>query len=547
MKNKFALIISFVFVLNAVAQNITNKYIVQLKPGVNLLEAKTKLENLGKVKWVDEGYRILSITVPNETTETFSKVPVLVQLKNMEFIQTAQKTNKVEKRSIPKDKLYPNQQYLHYLKVEKVWDIKQGGVDVYGDTIVVAIIDDGIDTSHKDLIPNLWHNYKETPWNGIDDDGNGYVDDYYGWNGGDEDNRVFNDVSKEDGHGTSVAGIVGARGNNDSGISGMNWHVKLMPIHCFASNDPDLESGILRSMIYAIHMKELYASSNKTKGANIVAINMSIGIDNGLPEDAPIWCSLYDSLGKAGIVSITAVTNRNVDVDLVGDIPTVCPSKFIVTISACDYSDQHISSGYSTKYVDMASYGKSVYSTINVGENPLNPYKYSNGTSFASPQVAGGIALLESVACKKFLDLKQSNFDSAMSLYRIWLDSSTVKNANLKQFTVFGGRFDMNGLYEELVKWCATGSNESFTDIASNMEVVVAPNPIRGNVIQLTNSTKGLVQYKVLDIQGRIIKSWNSADKIVSMELPYVSSGLYILNWISASGEHGSSRIEIAN
>jgi hypothetical protein len=545
MKNRLVLLFMWFFTLSATAQRISNKFILQLKPGTNLEDAHVKLQNFGQVKWIDKSYRIVSVTVPNENTETVSKVLVLVLLKNLDFVQTAQKTNKVEKRVVPNDKLYPNQQYLHYLNVEKVWNVKQGGVDAYGDTIVVAIIDDGIDTSHKDLIPNLWHNYSETPWNGVDDDDNGYVDDFYGWNGGDEDNRIFNDVSASDGHGTSVAGIVGARGNDDLGIAGMNWNVKLMAIHCFATDDVDFGAGILRSMIYAIRMKEVYVSSNKSKGANIVSINMSIGIDNGLPEDAPIWCSLYDSLGKVGIVSITAVTNKNVDVDVVGDIPTRCPSKFIVTVAACDYSDQHISSGYSTTYVDLASYGKSVYTSIVVNKNPTNPYKYSNGTSYASPQVAGGIALLESVACKKFLDLKKANFDSAMSLYILWLDSSSVRNSTLKDYTLFGGRFDANGMYEEMMKWCSYGGNDNLPSKESSNAVIVAPNPIKGNTLQLTNFTMGIVNYNLIDIQGRIVKSWKSLERNVALEIPDFTSGLYILNWSSSTGEWGSSRIEL--
>ena len=98
----------------------------------------------------------------------------------------------------------------------EAWDITTGGITALGDTIVVAVIDGGFDLNHEDL--NYWKNHNEIPGNGVDDDGNGYIDDYDGWDAYDSDGTIPSDA-----HGTHVAGTVGAIGNNAIGVTGVNW------------------------------------------------------------------------------------------------------------------------------------------------------------------------------------------------------------------------------------------------------------------------------------------------------------------------------------
>ena len=137
----------------------------------------------------------------------------------------------IQRRSLkPNDPLLTDQQYLDVIQMPLAWEQGLSGVNRYGDTLVVAVVDDGMDTSHPDLRENIWVNRKEIPWNGKDDDNNGYTDDYWGWNGGDSTPIIFNSESIFYGHGTSVAGILGARGNNGIGISGVTWQVKMMPL-----------------------------------------------------------------------------------------------------------------------------------------------------------------------------------------------------------------------------------------------------------------------------------------------------------------------------
>jgi hypothetical protein len=118
----------------------------------------------------------------------------------------------------------------------------------------------------------MWFNRNEIPWNGADDDGNGYTDDYRGWNGGDSNNRTFTTQSIY-AHGTEVAGIMGAAGNNNTGVCGINWQTKLMPLLCYPINGVNGDLGVIRSMLYALRMKKLYMATGGQKGALIMAVN----------------------------------------------------------------------------------------------------------------------------------------------------------------------------------------------------------------------------------------------------------------------------------
>src|SRR5690606_7841154 len=129
------------------------------------------------------------------------------------------------------------------------WDITTAGVTALGDTIVIAVIDEGFQLNHPDLIQNFFRNNSEIPNNGIDDDQNGYIDDVGGWN-------AFNNtgIIPQNSHGTHVSGIVSARGNNGAGVTGVNWVAKILPI---AGSSGD-ESTVIAAYAYAAEMRILY-------------------------------------------------------------------------------------------------------------------------------------------------------------------------------------------------------------------------------------------------------------------------------------------------
>ncbi len=133
-------------------------------------------------------------------------------------------TNITLRESIPDDPFFGLQWAPAIMNLPQAWEeFTTGGVTATGDTIVVAVIDGGADWTHEDL--NCWENAHEIPNNGIDDDGNGYIDDFHGWNAYNHNGYVGSNN-----HGTHVSGIIGAVGNNGKGVCGVNWNVKVMPI-----------------------------------------------------------------------------------------------------------------------------------------------------------------------------------------------------------------------------------------------------------------------------------------------------------------------------
>lgn len=531
---KCVVISAWFSVISVFGQN-SNAFIVQISPAdtARFVELKNN-----PTLWSDpiaENWGIFKVKLDLSQINKAADFSSLTWLKNQLPQSHVQLDHKVQKRVGANDPLYPSQPYLEQIQAHLVWDHTTGGVSRMGDTIVVAVIDDGLDSAHSDFSRNHWRNYSEIPWNGIDDDANGYIDDYWGWNAGDNHGQVFNSVSVLDGHGTCVAGVVGADGNNSEGVTSVNWHLKVLPVNCFPEDFNDVESGVIRSMKYVFDMKKLYIETNGQKGANIVAVNMSVGMDNAFPSESPIWCGMYDSLGSIGIIGVSAVTNRNIDVDQLGDIPTLCPSPFLVTVNLCDINDQFSSSGYSSSSVDLSAPGNGLYTTMPTSFSATFPYKKESGTSFASPQVASSIALVESIVCNKYLELKQNNVDSALSLMLSWLKSGVKTSSGLTDKTAWGGRLDAYFFFDEMRKWCEL-NDTTFVLAGKNNEieksVKVYPNPIHeGNniFIDLGNNPKE-VEMTLFDALGRMINARFEylENNLLSIHADF-SSGIYFV------------------
>ena len=320
-------------------------------------------------------------------------------------------TNIVLREAIPDDPYYSMQWAPAIMSLPQAWEeFTTGGITATGDTIVVAVIDGGTDWTHEDL--NCWINTHEIPYNGIDDDSNGYVDDYHGWNAYNHNGYVGSNN-----HGTHVSGIIGAVGDNGKGVCGVNWNVRVMPI-CGSSGN---ESIVVEAYSYALEMRARYNETNGEDGAFIVSTNSSFGVDYGNPDDYPIWCSMYDEMGNVGILSCGAGPNMNVNVDVVGDVPSACPGDYLIGITNTTSSDEKFgSAGYGVNNIDIGAPGTSIYSTT-----PNNTYGNLNGTSMATPQVSGTIALMYAAlpeemmqVCKNdpanfCLSMKQSLFNGA--------------------------------------------------------------------------------------------------------------------------------------
>lgn len=380
------------------------------------------------------------------------------------------------------------------LDSEEAWEIATGGLTATGDTIVVAVIDGGIDSAQEDLMPNLWYNRQEIPGDGADNDGNGYIDDFKGWNVY-LDNDNIEGLST--GHGTPVSAIIAARGNNGIGVTGINWDVKLMFV---AGNS--VESAILEAYDYVLNARKLYNASQGQSGAFVVAVNCSWGITFGQPANSPLWCAAFDSLGAAGILSVAATANTALDVDVAGDLPTACPSDFLISVTNLNKWNQKPSnSAWGLTTIDLGAYGKDVFTA-----GPNNSYGTFSGTSFAAPQVSGAIGLLYSAPCDNLGLIAKADPATAALLAKNLILNSAVPNNSLAGITVTGAGLN---LYNMLVDY----QDQCLSCIA----------PLATSVEQVDENTLRLRWAEVANLQNVSLR-WRKKGEPVWLFIPDVSS-----------------------
>jgi subtilisin family serine protease len=319
-----------------------------------------------------------------------------------------------------------------HISATQAWDLGTGGKDFFGNDIVVAVVDSGMDLTQPDLVDNIWVNTNEIPDNSIDDDNNGYVDDINGWNAYSNTGSISSSS-----HGTHVAGIVGARGDNNTLITGVNWNVKIMAVPASSRTT----SVVVKGYGYIIDQKKLWFESNGEKGANIVATNSSFGVDKGDCESSSymVWNDLYNKMGELGILSAAATANSAWNIDLVGDVPTGCKSEHIVSVTnTTNQNKLYYSAGYGLESVDLGAPGTSVYSTL-----PGTTAGAKTGTSMATPHVAGAVAFLHSVANEKFAKLYSDAPAEAALVLKSIMMATVDPVASLDGKTVSGGRLNL--------------------------------------------------------------------------------------------------------
>lgn len=236
----------------------------------------------------------------------------------------------------------------------------------------VAIVDTGIDWEHSDLKENLWTNPGEAgdlAKNGIDDDGNGYVDDVHGFNFITDSSNSQDDQS----HGTHCAGTIGAVGNNGSGVVGVNWKVSLVPVKVFDKNGITSAANLYEGVVYATKL-----------GVNIMSNSW------GGRSASDVLKKAIEDARDQGILFVAAAGNTGGNNDSRPFYPASYDVDNIISVAANDNQDNLAKfSAYGASSVDVAAPGVSVYSTI-----PGGQYKHKNGTSMATPHVSGIAALM---------------------------------------------------------------------------------------------------------------------------------------------------------
>lgn len=292
----------------------------------------------------------------------------------------------------PNDPYYSNQWYLARIKADSAWDKISASPDV-----VIAVIDSGIQINHPDLAGNIWQNTKEIPGNGKDDDHNGFIDDVQGWdfvNNVPDPSPKFVSGWTETGvsHGTMVAGIIAARGNNYEGVAGVTWGARIMPLKVLNDKGEGRISDVIRAIDYATN-----------NGADIINLSfVSFNYSEGLQE-------AIRRAHKAGVIIVAAAGNEQAagegyNIDKTPIYPACYDGSLgenmVIGVAATDALDQKARfSSYGSSCVDISAPGISFFSTVTKGSDTNNPDKiydgYWSGTSMAAPLVSATLALIE--------------------------------------------------------------------------------------------------------------------------------------------------------
>jgi subtilisin family serine protease len=362
-------------------------------------------------------------------------------------VESAQLNNQLEYRGVePNDPDWYQQSDMTLINAPDAWLSSTGGLTSSGDTIVVAVLEKGALFNHPDLATNRYWNWNDWP-DGLDNDNNGFPDDFGGW-----DVANYNDGTGNNGaHGTGVCGIIGAEGNNGVGVTGVNWKVKIMNV-----SGVEYDDDIIEAYHYVYVVRKQYNESNGAKGAFIVATNASFGYNNQFPDSNPnftTWCQLYDTLGYVGVLNMGATSNQDVNVDTDGDMPTSCPSEFLVTVTNVNKLGSRVPSGYGKISIDLGAPGTGTYSTTNAGNNTPG-YGTIGGTSAATPHVTGAVALLYSMGCESFTGDAVSNPVACARRIRDVILNNTAPNPTLKDITTTGGNLDLKLALGGITKLC---------------------------------------------------------------------------------------------
>ena len=316
------------------------------------------------------------------------------------------------------------------------WRLYDGG----SRDVVVALVDTGIDYTHEDLAGRIWTNTDEIPGNGIDDDGNGYVDDVYGWNFYSDTNDVY--VGTEDAHGTHGAGTIAANADNGTGIAGIvqSDHVKVMAVKALGGSDG---SGTTASIIQAIQ----YAEAN---GAQIC--NLSLGSSQNDP-------ALYRTMASSDMLFVVAAGNDGTDLETSPSYPASYDLDNLIAVANIRYDGElDPTSSYGAASVDLAAPGSYILSTT-----PGGTYSYMTGTSMAAPMVSAAAAMVYSAFPNATLaDVKDI------------LLASVQKLDSLSDCTATGGMLDLGAAmaYAATASTGRTWAEPDLTAYADNPPVI---------------------------------------------------------------------------
>ncbi|HEX5625578.1 MAG TPA: S8 family serine peptidase [Saprospiraceae bacterium] len=502
-----------------------HRYTVSVRPGCEVLPSLNLFggeQAIKRIEPLNRNQSILSI----EFNSRFTVLEEQQWLENHSCVLSFQKVYPLSSRGCnPNDSAYLAQYNMELMKFDEVWCYSTSGISTLGDTLVVGAIDNGFSYWLDDLLPNVFINRNEIPDNQIDDDGNGYLDDYYGLNA---KAASEGDQHQSDRHGTQVVSVLAAKGNNRLGITGTNQNIKVLL--CSASFSDEL----VKCYHYFVDMKRDYLNSGGAKGAFIVSSNLSAGFE-AFPPDLPLVCESYDSLGNVGILSAVATINENEDIAIVGDIPGLCPSLFMIAVTNTDRQDQKVTdAGFNAEHVDLGACGEGIPMLDQFGR-----VQEESGCSFSSPHLAGAISILYQF-CTKLTELNKTNPPASALVLREILLQCGDPLTTLEGITSSGKRLNMLKALTCLNQYCQDSINGGGLSVKNNL----GNGPLE---ISFTPETFGDYKLLIFNNLGQIVtkKSIRYAPDMLTQHIIEIndwSPGIYYI-FIEGSGQKWTKRL----
>lgn len=327
----------------------------------------------GTVKDVHAAASLVKISLPDaesgQKSVTAKRLKAIMDRADVEYVVADFKLHTFGE---PNDPRFSEQWALAKVRATTAWDRTVGSR-----AVTVAVIDTGTDFNHPDLAANIYNNPNEIAGNGVDDDGNGLVDDTHGWDFLDSDKDPMDATSSQNpGHGTHCAGIIGAVGNNGQGLSGIAQQVSIMPLRFIGPNGQGDLMAAIRSIDYAIAQR-------------VQVISASWGAQVAASQAQPLIEAVIRA-SDAGIIFVAAAANSSANNDAVDMYPANVEAANLIAVAASGPNDEKPDwSNYGKAKVHVAAPGLNILSTL-----PNNTFGNLSGTSMATPLVAGTVALL---------------------------------------------------------------------------------------------------------------------------------------------------------